>query len=206
MKVLPAPVTIEPMRLADLEAVQRIDERCFPQPWLPAVYQTELTNRAACYLLARSGQEVVGFGGMWVVSREAHITTLAVDPLYRGQKIGERLLLLLMEEAVLRCASHATLEVRETNCVAQNLYRKYGFHSAAIRKSYYTDTGENAIVMWAGAIHTFAYRQRLYELRQQLYSPHSDAESSTVADRKLDERNMVGSVTGFASAFVAFQL
>ncbi|HLJ57150.1 MAG TPA: ribosomal protein S18-alanine N-acetyltransferase [Chthonomonadaceae bacterium] len=156
------------MRICDLDAVEAIDRRAFPQPWQRSVYEVELGNRAAFYLIARIGVEIVGYGGAWVVGEEAHVTTLAVDPRHRGVRAGERLLLTLMEEAVMRRASHATLEVRESNRAAQTLYRKYGFVNAAIRKSYYKDTGENAIVMWAGAIHTLVYRQRLYELRRQL--------------------------------------
>lgn len=170
MRVVPVPVGIEPMRIGDLDVIEELDRRCYPQPWQRSIYETELTNRAACYLIAKKGQEIVGYGGAWVIGDEAHLTTLAVDPDHRGQRIGERLLLCLMEEAVMRRASHATLEVRESNCPAQQLYRKYGFRNAAIRKNYYTDTGENAIVMWADAIHTIVYRQRLYELRQQLDS------------------------------------
>ncbi len=167
-RAAPPLVGIEPMRCSDLDVVGQIDRRSFPQPWQRSVYETELKNRAAFYLVARIGQEIVGYGGAWVVAGEAHLTTLAVDPKHRGEKVGERLLLSLMEEAVMRRASHATLEVRESNGSAQHLYRKYGFRNAAIRKSYYEDTGENAIVMWADAVHTLVYRQRLYELRQQL--------------------------------------
>ncbi len=173
MSSVAVPVGIEPMRIGDLDVVEAIDRRCFPQPWQRTIYETELNNRAACYLIARIGQEIVGYGGAWVVGDEAHLTTLAVDPKYRGARIGERLLLCLMEEAVMRRASHVTLEVRERNCPAQQLYRKYGFRNAAIRKNYYTDTGENAIVMWADAIHTIVYHQRLYELRRQLDAPRS---------------------------------
>jgi len=165
------------MRVSDLQTVERIDRRCFPHPWQPSVYETELTNRAATYLVARIGQDIVGYGGAWVVADEAHITTLAVDPKYRGAKIGERLLLSLMEESVMRRASHATLEVRGSNCPAQYLYRKYGFRNAAIRRNYYSDTGEDAIVMWADAIHTAVYRQRLYELRRQLDARVSSEDS-----------------------------
>lgn len=174
MAILVDPVSIEPMRRTDLDAVHRIDKYCFPTPWLPSAYLTELSNRSACYLVARFGQDLVGFGGHWVISDEAHITTLAVDPTQRRRKIGERLLLALMEEAIYQGASHATLEVRESNRAAQNLYRKYGFRNAALRKNYYTDNGENAIVMWADDIHTLPYRQRLRELRHTLYEAYQD--------------------------------
>ncbi|HZP80022.1 MAG TPA: ribosomal protein S18-alanine N-acetyltransferase [Chthonomonadaceae bacterium] len=174
MAILVDPVSIEPMRRTDLDAVHRIDKRCFPTPWLPSAYLTELSNRSACYLVARFGLEIVGFGGQWVISDEAHITTLAVDPMHRGRKIGERLLLALMEEAIYQGASHATLEVRESNRAAQSLYRKYGFRNAALRKNYYTDNGENAIVMWADDIHTLSYQQRLRDLRHALYEAYQD--------------------------------
>lgn len=174
MAILVDPVSIEPMRRPDLEAVHRIDKRCFPSPWLSSAYLTELSNRSACYLVARLGQEVVGYGGHWVIMDEAHITTLAVDPAYQGRKIGERLLLALMEEAVLLGASRATLEVRESNRAAQRLYTKYGFYAAAIRKNYYTDNGENAVVMWADDIHTPTYQERLRELRHQLYQVYQE--------------------------------
>lgn len=174
MALLVDPVSIEPMRRADLDAVHSIDRRCYPSPWLSSAYQTELTNRSACYLVARLSGGVVGYGGQWVVGDEAHITTLAVAPDYQGRKIGERLLLALMEEAVWRGATHTTLEVRESNRIARSLYRKYGFHEAAIRKSYYTDNGENAVVMWATAINTPAYEKLLRDLRQQLYEVYQE--------------------------------
>jgi ribosomal-protein-alanine N-acetyltransferase len=161
-------VSIEPMRRSDLDVVSQIDRRCFPAPWLPSAYLTELSNRTACYLVARVGAKVVGYGGQWVIMGEGHITTLAVDPSYQGRKIGERLLIALLEEAILQRASHVTLEVRESNRVAQSLYRKYGFREAAIRKSYYTDNGENALVMWAEEIHTPAYRAQLRAHHERL--------------------------------------
>jgi [ribosomal protein S18]-alanine N-acetyltransferase len=168
-------VSIEPMRRADLDAVHRIDRRCYPSPWLSTAYQTELTNPSACYLVARRGGSVVGYGGQWVISDEAHITTLAVDPDYQGRRIGERLLLEMMHEAIWRGATHTTLEVRESNRIAQNLYRKYGFREAAIRKNYYTDNGENAVVMWANEINTPLYAALLRELRAKLVAPTSEA-------------------------------
>ena len=84
MAILIDPVSIEPMRRADLDAVFRIDRRCFPVPWLAGAYLTELSNRSACYLVARLNQEVIGYAGEWVIMDEAHITTLAVDPAHQG--------------------------------------------------------------------------------------------------------------------------
>ena len=169
MAVLVESVSVEPMRVPDLEAVQAVDRRCFPMPWQAVAYVTELSNRAAAYFVARKGGNIVGYGGVWVVGEEAHITTLAVDALYRRRRIGERLVLALMEEAVIKGANHCTLEVREGNRSALALYRKFGFRDAALRKSYYTDNGENAIVMWADAINTLPYQRRLRAVRQSLY-------------------------------------
>jgi len=174
MAILMDPVSIEPMRRADMDAVFCIDRRCFPTPWMTTAYLTELSNRSACYLVARLNQEIVGYGGMWVIMDEAHITTLAVDPAHQGRKIGERLLLALLEEGILQGASRSTLEVRESNRAAQHLYRKYGFYEAALRRSYYTDNGENAVVMWADGIHTPAYAQKLRDLRHQLYIAYQE--------------------------------
>ena len=162
-------VSIEPMRHTDMEAVARIDKRCFPSPWQPTSYLTELSNRAACYLVARRAGEVIAYAGAWVIMLEGHITTLAVDPAHQGRKIGERLLIALLEEAMLRGASHVTLEVREGNRAAQRLYCKYGFRNVAIRKNYYTDNGENALVMWAEEINTRDYALRLRQWRDQVY-------------------------------------
>src|SRR5205807_7845777 len=110
--------------------------------------------------------------GMWVIMDEGHITTIAVDPQLRGRRIGERLMHGMLEEAIYRGATRATLEVREHNVVAQNLYRKYGFREAAIRKNYYTDNQENAIIMWADDIHDPAYARRLRQLRNELYQAY----------------------------------
>lgn len=172
----PDAVSIEPMRPIDLDAVVSIDRRCFSTPWMPDSYLIELSNRAAFYLVARKTIEknsvVVAYGGAWVIMDEAHITTIAVDPDWQGHKIGERMLIALMEEVILRGATHATLEVRESNETAQKLYCKYGFHPVAVRKSYYSDNNENALVMWAVEINAPAYSQRLRELRAALYPPY----------------------------------
>lgn len=174
MAIIVDPVSIEPMRRTDVTTVSSIERRCYATPWHENAYYTELSNRSACYLVARLDGQVVGYGGMWVIMDEAHITTLAVDPPYQGQKIGERLLHAMLEEAIFHGATRATLEVREHNHVAQNLYRKYGFREAAIRKNYYTDNGENAIVMWVDDIREPEYRQRLYELKHELYVAYDE--------------------------------
>ena len=100
---------------------------------------------------------------------EAHITTLGVASQYRGQRIGEQLLIALLEQAMRHNARRATLEVRKSNLVAQQLYIKYGFRTAAVRRGYYTDNGEDALVMWVDNLSTREYGDKLDELKQNLW-------------------------------------
>ncbi|MGQ9523335.1 MAG: ribosomal protein S18-alanine N-acetyltransferase [Armatimonadota bacterium] len=141
-------LSIEPMRASDVEDVARVERMCFTTHWPVNAFLNELSNRAACYLVARAGDLVVGYAGMWLVMDEAHITTLGVLPEWRRRGIGERLLVELLREARRRGAVRATLEVRVSNHAAQRLYDKYGFKTVAIRRGYYTDTNEDAMVMW----------------------------------------------------------
>ncbi len=169
MAIFVETVSIEPMRTADLEVVHRLDRLCFPTPWMNTAFQTELTNRAADYFVARLKNDIVGYGGYWLIMEEAHFTTVAVHPSYQGQKIGIRLLLSMFEEALLKGATRATLEVREGNTAAKALYRKFGFFQADLRKNYYTDNGENALVLWAEKLQSKEFRQRLINVHRTLY-------------------------------------
>ena len=104
-------LTIAAMHIADLDVVQEIERASFSSPWPPIAYRSELeTNRLANYLVARVDGEIVGYGGMWLMVDEAHITTFAVHPSWRRQRIGERLLLAFLDLAVARQAHEATLE------------------------------------------------------------------------------------------------
>lgn len=172
MPALMKTISVEPMLSTDLEFVHRIDRRCFPLSWQEGTFLTELGNRYAFYFVARLDSKVVGFCGAWVIAHEAHITTLAVDPDYQGEGIGERLLVALLEECLLLSASYATLEVRESNQAAQNLYAKYGFVNTALRRNYYKENGENAIVMWALAVNAREFREMLIERKGRLYQPN----------------------------------
>ena len=111
---------------------------------------------------------MVAYGGIWVILEDAHITTLAVHPDQRGKRYGERILVHLLHEAIARGASWITLEARESNTVAQSLYRKYGFTTVSTRRAYYSDNGENAVVMWAGNLRGDLYRNRLATLERAL--------------------------------------
>jgi ribosomal-protein-alanine N-acetyltransferase len=137
-------------------------------PLAIAFYQELHDNKLAHYYVGRIDGAVVAYGGIWVILEDSHITTIAVHPEYRGRKHGEIMLLHLLDEAVERNASWMTLEVRESNAVAQALYRKYGFTTVSTRKGYYSDNNENALVMWAGNLKSTIYGNRLRALRAAL--------------------------------------
>ncbi len=154
------------MSSADIPAVLEIEHRSFPTPWPRDAYVHELeNNRTAVYMVARREGVLVGYAGMWVVLDEAHITTIAVDPPQRGQGIGEGLLIAMIERAGERGARWMQLEVRRSNTVAQALYRKYGFRDVGVRRTYYSDNSEDAIVMWTGNIWDQVFRERFEALR-----------------------------------------
>jgi ribosomal-protein-alanine N-acetyltransferase len=157
------------MELEDIPSVHVIERTSFIVPWPDDAYRNELlTNRLASYIVARSGDEVVGFAGLWVMVDEAHVTTFAVDPRWRRRGIGERLLLALLELAAARGAREATLEVRLSNMPARRLYEKYGFRPVGIRPRYYSDNGEDALIMTTEALASPAMRGRVDRLRAAL--------------------------------------
>lgn len=145
---LTARVIVEPMRLDDVPAVHDIERLSFRTPWPAYAFEQELrSNRLAHYLVARAGDRVVGFAGIWLMVDEAHVTTFSVHPDWRRQGIGRQLLLSLAELSGAIGARCMTLEVRESNTAAQDLYRAFGFAMAGRRPGYYTDDGEDALVM-----------------------------------------------------------
>ena len=152
-----------------LRAVSKIDRRSYTLPWHEGAFETELTNRCARYLVALVDDVVVGVGGMQVVTDEAHLTTLAVDPEHRGKRFGERLLHGLVVEMLRSGVTRATLEVRERNIAAQNLYAKYGFTKCAVRKNYYSDNYENAVVMWVKDMRDEEYLSNLRNRERDLF-------------------------------------
>ena len=165
----PRRMTIEPMVQGDLPAVLRIESQSFSTAWPPNAFANEIRdNRLAHYFVGRLDGRIVAYGGIWVILEDSHITTIAVHPDYRGRKLGEEMLLRLLDEAIAQSASWITLEVRESNAVAQRLYRKYGFTTVSTRRGYYSDNGENALVMWAGNLKGELYAARLRVLRATL--------------------------------------
>jgi ribosomal-protein-alanine N-acetyltransferase len=157
------------MTLDDLAAVHAIERASFAVPWPDDAYRNEIrTNRLASYVVARAGDEVVGFAGIWVMVDEAHITTFAVDPRWRRRGIGERMLLALLDLSVARRAREATLEVRLSNIPARKLYEKYGFRPVGIRPRYYSDNGEDALIMTTDPLASDEMRARVARLRSAL--------------------------------------
>jgi ribosomal-protein-alanine N-acetyltransferase len=144
------PLLFRSMRLADIPAICEIEKEAFPTPWTESAFHNELTNNHfAHYLVMEWNGEVAGYAGMWLIMDEAHITNIAVRARYRGRKLGERLLRQMQAAAVFLGAERMTLEVRVSNVIAQRLYAKLGFIPAGLRKGYYTDNGEDAMIMWA---------------------------------------------------------
>ena len=163
-----AAVELRQMVQADIERVMEIERECFPVPWSESAYLTEISNRSAHYIVSCIDSRVVGYAGMWIIMDEAHITTLGVACTHRRRRIAEQLLINLLDEALRRGARRATLEVRQSNEAAQALYRKYGFAPAALRRGYYTDNRENAVVMWVDNMTAPEFRAKYRSLRQRL--------------------------------------
>jgi ribosomal-protein-alanine N-acetyltransferase len=122
----------------------------------------------AQYLVARADGEIIAYGGMWLMVDEAHITTFAVHPDWRRQRIGERLLLAFLDMAVDRGAREATLEVRLSNLPARRLYEKYGFRPVGLRPRYYSDDQEDALIMTTETLSDAGQLARIARLREAL--------------------------------------
>lgn len=137
------------MREEDIDQVLEIEHASFTTPWSREAFYNELhNNKFAIYIVLEIDKKVVGYCGVWIVVDEAHVTNVAILPEYRGRKLGEALMQKLFDVARGMGARSMTLEVRVTNYVAQSLYRKFGFQNGGLRKNYYTDNQEDALVMW----------------------------------------------------------
>jgi len=162
-------MSIAPMADIDVREVMRIEQQSFTTTWpANAFYQELHDNKLAHYYVGRIDDKIVAYGGIWVILEDSHITTIAVDPGHRGRRHGEVMLVRLLDEAIARGASWMTLEVRESNEIAQALYRKYGFTTVSTRRGYYSDNNESALVMWAGNLKSGIYENRLRALRSAL--------------------------------------
>lgn len=146
-------IVISAMTSEDIDQVLDIERLCFSLPWSEESFRMEVEkNQCARYLVARTGNRVIGYVGMWVILDEGHITNLAVHPDYRGNKVALKLMENLIILARKMRIEKLTLEVRSTNFIAQNLYKKLGFCIAGVRKGYYADNKEDALIMWKKGI------------------------------------------------------
>lgn len=136
------------MVASDIDAVVQIEEACFSSPWKRTMFEEDLNNPYATYLVMEDEGTIIGYVGTWIVFEDAQITNIAVLPMYRGQGLGETLLKQLLQCLRERHVKVVSLEVRVSNKIAQNLYRKIGFQNGGIRKGYYQDNHEDALVMW----------------------------------------------------------
>ena len=150
------------MRRRHLKGVMAIERRVYPRPWSHNLFLSEMRQtRNRSYIVALLGSEIVGYGGVLSYGDEAHVTTIAVHPDQQRRKIGTRLLYELVERAREMKAVAVSLEVRVTNMGAQRLYGQFGFRPVGVRKNYYQEIGEDALVMWTDDIRTEEYTRLL---------------------------------------------
>ena len=154
-------IEIAPLRIEHLAEMQEIENESFDAPWPGGAYRSELTtNRLAHYLGGRRDGVLVGFGGIWLMVDEAHITTIAVRPSERGHGVGTELLLALLVAARAGGAERATLDVRVSNTGAQRLYQRFGFRHVGRRVRYYDDNGEDALIFTTPPLDDVGQRAR----------------------------------------------
>jgi ribosomal-protein-alanine N-acetyltransferase len=193
------PYRVEPMVPQDVATIMEIENVSFSAPWSARAYDYELRyNEMAHYFVARLQQQpavaippkpvfswrrwfergtrladaanVVGYAGFWLMVDEAHISTVATHPQWRRRGIGELMLIAMIDAAVAIGARWMTLEVRVSNTGAQALYRKFGFDVTGMRRHYYTDNNEDALIMTTPLITTIEYQMKLDGLRGALFS------------------------------------
>ena len=141
-------VTLRLMEEEDLDQILEVSSLSLKESWSKSSFINELSNSLARYMIAEINNKIVGFAGVWIIVDEGHITNIAVHPDFRGQGIGEKLVLSLLNQATNWAINAFTLEVRDSNIIAQNLYKKLSFVEEGRRKNYYSDNNEDAIIMW----------------------------------------------------------
>ncbi len=138
-----------PMTVSDIPQVQLVEGKCFTTPWSRNIFLSEITrNDNAFYVVAEKEERVIGYAGLWIILDEGHITNIAVHPDFQRQGIGEALMEEITLYALKKGVTRMTLEVRLSNHRAQALYTKLGFAPSGVRKQYYQDDKEDALIMW----------------------------------------------------------
>lgn len=165
------------MHPEDVPAVMDVERAAYSAGWPSTAFERELTQNAmARYIVVRDSpaREVRGFAGLWLMVDEAHIVTVAVLPELRRQGLGRILVHGLVQLAIEHQMALATLEVRVSNEAARALYRAYGFYEVGLRKRYYSDNHEDAVIMTTEDLHSPAYRRRLETLETAIRERHPD--------------------------------
>jgi [ribosomal protein S18]-alanine N-acetyltransferase len=164
-----ASLEVTKMRRRHLRGVMAIERQAYARPWTPNLFVAEMSepnNRN--YLVARIDKDVVGYAGLICYGDEAHITNIAVEPMLQGHGIAHRLLAEEIDAARAMGATAVSLEVRVTNWRAQRVYARFGFHPVGIRRNYYAELHEDALIMWTDDIRERAFRQRVISIVQRL--------------------------------------
>jgi len=159
------------MEKDDVDQIMEIESVSFgSHHWSKESFISEIKNPLGSYFSAVEPEtgKILGYCGFWLICEEAHITTIAVRPEYRKNKLGELLLQTMIEEGYKREAKWFTLEVRASNTAAQNLYYKYGFDSLGVRAKYYQDNNEDALIMWTKNIWESEFKDNFAKLKDNL--------------------------------------
>lgn len=142
-------IVIDPMRLRDVPGVLVVEKHSFPTPWSRHAFLSELfENDRAYYIVAKAEDRIVGYAGVWLIAGEGHVTNVAVHPEFRQQGVGRQLMETLEALVRSRGGDRLTLEVRVSNDTAQRLYERLGYRGHGVRKGYYRDNNEDALIMW----------------------------------------------------------
>lgn len=163
-------IFISNMTVDDIENVVQIEADAYGQHhWSKSSFYDEMNNNLARYYCAKTqNNKLVAYAGIWNIIDEAHITTIAVKPEFMRKHIGEALIVKILEDCYNNKIKYLTLEVRESNVPAIELYKKYGFSSLGTRKGYYQDNNENALIMWTENIFYEKFKTRFEQNRENL--------------------------------------
>ncbi len=163
-------IYISKMSLGDIEDVVAIEAEAYGEHhWSKSSFYDEMNNNLAKYYCAKTvDNKIVAYAGTWHILDEGHITTIAVKPDYYRKHIGEALIVKILEDCYLSKVKYLTLEVRESNIPAINLYTKYGFQSLGTRKGYYQDNNESALIMWTENIFYDKFKTKFNENKEKL--------------------------------------
>ncbi|HLR74147.1 MAG TPA: ribosomal protein S18-alanine N-acetyltransferase [Virgibacillus sp.] len=146
-------IVIRKMETTDIQAVLDVEEASFTTPWPEKIFYQELiNNKHAHYFVLVVDEQIVGYAGLWIIFQDVQVTNIAILPEFRRMNLGEKLFQYICHYAIKQGAHRLSLEVRASNIAAQRMYRKFGLVPGGIRKQYYTDNKEDAIIMWVNLL------------------------------------------------------